>query len=83
VLEWLRQNNPDKNAAYGVRKEAMDTYVKSVAGYCVVTYLLGVGDRHLDNLLLAPDGKSLSLHLCSFQFGHHLLLNTLLRSVLN
>ncbi|KAI2474561.1 phosphoinositide 3-kinase [Pyrenophora tritici-repentis] len=40
----------------GVRKEAMDTYIKSCAGYCVITYLLGVGDRHLDNLLLAPSG---------------------------
>ena len=56
VLEYLKANNPDKKAEYGVRKEAMDNYVKSCAGYCVVTYLLGVGDRHLDNLLLAPDG---------------------------
>ena len=35
----------------------MDTYVKSCAGYCVITYLLGVGDRHLDNLLLTSTGK--------------------------
>ena len=58
VLEYLRANNPDKKAEYGVRKEAMDNYVKSCAGYCVVTYLLGVGDRHLDNLLLTPDGMA-------------------------
>ena len=57
ILAYLRANNPDKKADLGVRKEAMDIYVKSCAGYCVVTYLLGVGDRHLDNLLLAPDGK--------------------------
>lgn len=59
ILHYLKVNNPDDKADLGVRKEAMDTYVKSCAGYCVITYLLGVGDRHLDNLLLAPDGRSL------------------------
>ncbi|KAF2875219.1 kinase-like domain-containing protein [Massariosphaeria phaeospora] len=56
LLAYLRANNPDDTAPLGVRKEAMDTYIKSCAGYCVITYLLGVGDRHLDNLLLAPSG---------------------------
>lgn len=57
ILAYLKANNPDDKADLGVRKETMDTYVKSCAGYCVITYLLGVGDRHLDNLLLAPDGN--------------------------
>ncbi|KAJ5397581.1 Phosphatidylinositol 3-kinase [Penicillium cosmopolitanum] len=56
ILAYLKEHNPDENEPLGVRKEAMDTYIKSCAGYCVITYLLGVGDRHLENLLLAPDG---------------------------
>jgi len=56
ILAYLKEHNPDDNEPLGVRKETMDTYIKSCAGYCVITYLLGVGDRHLENLLLAPDG---------------------------
>lgn len=56
ALTYLKQHNPDDRGPLGIRAETLDTYVKSCAGYCVITYILGVGDRHLDNLLLAPDG---------------------------
>lgn len=40
-----------------IPENIMDTYIKSTAGYCIITYLLGVGDRHLDNIMLSSSGN--------------------------
>ncbi|CAL8086645.1 unnamed protein product [Orchesella dallaii] len=57
IQSFFRKHHPSEKDLYGISPSVMDTYVKSCAGYCVITYLLGVGDRHLDNLLLTKDGK--------------------------
>lgn len=56
VQDFLRSNSYDTDQPYLIKKETMNNYVKSCAGYCVITYLLGVGDRHTDNLLLHQTG---------------------------
>ncbi|XP_032668261.1 phosphatidylinositol 3-kinase catalytic subunit type 3 isoform X2 [Odontomachus brunneus] len=57
ILSFFRKHHPSETGPYGVVPEVMDTYVRSCAGYCIITYVLGVGDRHLDNLLLTASGK--------------------------
>lgn len=57
IQKFFRKHAPSDTGPYGILPEVMDTYVKSCAGYCVITYLLSVGDRHLDNLLLTKTGK--------------------------
>jgi phosphatidylinositol 3-kinase len=51
IKSWLIEQDPDNF------EENHSNFIKSCAGYCVITYILGIGDRHLDNILLTPDGR--------------------------
>ena len=56
IRRYLQALHPDAAAPNGIEPHVLETFVKSCAGYCVTMYVLGVGDRHLDNLMLRSDG---------------------------
>ena len=50
-FKYLSKTN---NLSYDI---ILDNYITSCAGYCVVTYILEIGDRHLENILINKVGK--------------------------
>ena len=59
----------ERNHLSGLPYQVMDTYVKSLAGYSVITFLLGIGDRHLENVMIrvwSRSSRSLSQYCCYY-----------------
>ncbi|XP_061637533.1 phosphatidylinositol 4,5-bisphosphate 3-kinase catalytic subunit delta isoform isoform X3 [Phyllopteryx taeniolatus] len=62
LLNWLKSKNPEDKL-----EQAIEEFTLSCAGYCVATYILGIGDRHNDNIMIRETGQ-----LFHIDFGHFL-----------
>ena len=62
IKNWIEKNRADVSSA-----EAINNFLISNVAYCLATFVLGIGDRHNDNIMIKKNGE-----LFHIDFGHFL-----------
>eukprot|EP01083_Nonionella_stella_P024358 67276_1 len=62
ILQYLQSHNRYDQAL----RIARERFSRSCAAYCIITYVLGIGDRHADNMMVQQNGHFFHIGCCHF-----------------